>query len=213
MPITLLDIIVLAVMLLSGLLAMIRGFMREILSIAAWGAAALTTVYAFSKLLPTAKTYFNNDTVATVAVIAGVFIGTLIVVSIVTVRISDMILDSRIGALDRTLGFLFGLARGLLIIVVAFQFFIWLVPEKSQPDWVSSAKSKVVLQGTGDWLKSLLPDDPENTILKKFKKPKTDDEQADTAPEPRPQGGTEGGYSKSSRDGLKQLIDGKAAGR
>ena len=213
MPITLLDIIVLAVMLLSGLLAMIRGFMREILSIAAWGAAALTTVYAFSKLLPTAKTYFNNDTVATVAVIAGVFIGTLIVVSIVTVRISDMILDSRIGALDRTLGFLFGLARGLLIIVVAFQFFIWLVPEKSQPDWVSSAKSRVVLQGTGDWLKSLLPDDPENTILKKFKKPKTDDEQADTAPEPRPQGSAEGGYSKSSRDGLKQLIDGKAAGR
>ena len=45
MPITLLDIIVLAVMLLSGLLAMIRGFMREILSIAAWGAAALATVY------------------------------------------------------------------------------------------------------------------------------------------------------------------------
>lgn len=213
MPITLLDIIVLAVMLLSGLLAMIRGFMREILSIAAWGTAALTTVYAFSRLLPTAKTYFNNDTVATVAVIAGVFIGTLIVVSIVTVRISDMVLDSRIGALDRTLGFLFGLARGLLIIVVAFQFFIWLVPEKSQPDWVSAAKSKVVLQGTGDWLKSLLPDDPENTILKKFKKPKTDDEQADTAPEPRPQASTEGGYSKSSRDGMKQLIDGKAAGR
>ena len=43
-------------------------------------------------------------------VVAGVFVGTLIVVSIITVRISDMILDSRIGALDRTLGFLFGLA-------------------------------------------------------------------------------------------------------
>jgi membrane protein required for colicin V production len=215
MPITLLDIIVLAVMLLSGLLAMIRGFMREILSIAAWGAAAVTTLYAFSKLLPTAKTYFNNDTVATVAVIAGVFIGTLIVVSIVTVRLSDMILDSRIGALDRTLGFLFGLARGLLIIVVAFQFFIWLVPEKQQPDWVTGAKSRVVLQGTGDWLKSLLPDDPENTILKKFKKPKTDDEQTDTAPDLRAPATPDNsaGYSKSSRDGLKQLIDGKAAGR
>jgi membrane protein required for colicin V production len=213
MPITLLDIIVLAVMLLSGLLAMIRGFMREILSIAAWGAAAVTTLYAFAKLLPTAKTYFNNDTVATVAVIAGVFIGTLIVVSIITVRISDMVLDSRIGALDRTLGFLFGLARGLLIIVVAFQFFIWLVPEKQQPDWVSSAKSRVVLQGTGDWLKSLLPDDPENTILKKFKKPKTDDEQADTVPEPRAPAPADSGYTKSSREGLKQLIDGKAGGR
>jgi membrane protein required for colicin V production len=214
MPITLLDLIVLGVMLLSGLLAMIRGFMREILSIAAWGAAALTTLYAFNKLLPTAKSYFNNDTVAAVAVVAGVFVGTLIVVSIITVRISDMILDSRIGALDRTLGFLFGLARGLLIIVVAFLFFVWLVPDKQQPDWVRNAKSRVVLQGTGDWLMSLLPDDPENTILKKFKKPKTEEEQTDAAPDTRPGAGSDtGGYAKTTRDGLKQLIDGKAAGR
>ena len=133
MPITILDLVLLAVMLVSGLLAMVRGFMREILSIAAWGAAALVTLYAFGKLLPTAKTYFNNDTVASVVVVAGVFIGTLIVVSIITVRISDMILDSRIGALDRTLGFLFGLARGLLIVVVAFLFFSWLVPDKQRP--------------------------------------------------------------------------------
>ncbi len=123
MPVTILDLVLLAVMLISGLLAMVRGFMREILSIAAWGAAALVTLYAFSKLLPTAKTYFNNDTVASIVVVAGTFIGTLVVVSVITVRISDMILDSRIGALDRTLGFLFGLARGLLIVVVAFLFF------------------------------------------------------------------------------------------
>jgi membrane protein required for colicin V production len=108
MPITILDLVLLGVMLISGLLAMVRGFMREILSIAAWGAAALVTLYAFSKLLPTAKTYFGSDTIAAVVVVAGTFIGTLIVVSVITVRISDMILDSRIGALDRTLGFLFG---------------------------------------------------------------------------------------------------------
>ena len=86
MPITILDLVLLAVMLISGLLAMVRGFMREILSIAAWGTAALVTLYAFGKLLPTAKTYFNNDTVASVVVVAGVFVGTLIVVSIVTVK-------------------------------------------------------------------------------------------------------------------------------
>jgi len=68
MPITILDLALLAVMLVSGLLAMVRGFMREILSIAAWGAAALVTLYAFGKLLPTAKTYFNNDTVASIVV-------------------------------------------------------------------------------------------------------------------------------------------------
>ena len=214
MPVTLLDLILLGVMLISGLLAMVRGFMREILSIAAWGAAAIVTLYSFSKLLPTAKTYFNNDTVASVVVVAGVFIGTLVVVSVITVRISDMILDSRIGALDRTLGFLFGLARGLLIVVVAYQFFIWLVPDKQQPDWVRGAKSRTVLDSTGEWLKSLLPDDPENTILKRFKK-KGDEEQTDAAPEPRTTAtvGNDGGYGRSARDGLKQLIEGKAAGR
>ena len=145
MPITILDLVLLGVMLISGLLALVRGFMREILSIAAWGAAALATLYAYQKLLPTAKAYFNNDTVATAVTVAGVFIGTLIVVSIITTRVSDMILDSRIGALDRTLGFLFGLARGLLIVVVAYQFFIWLVPDKQQPDWVRGAKSRTML--------------------------------------------------------------------
>jgi membrane protein required for colicin V production len=208
--ITLLDIGLLAVMLVSGLLAMVRGFMREVLSIAAWGTAALVTLFAFNKLLPTAKTYFNNDTVASIVVVAGVFIGTLIVVSIITVRISDMILDSRIGALDRTLGFLFGLARGLLIVVVAFLFFTWLVQDKQQPDWVTGAKSRVVLQGTGDWLKSLLPDDPENTILKRFKKNKPDEDPTDAEP-PKPGAGD--GYSKPARDSLKKLIDGKPAGR
>src|SRR6516162_2663116 len=204
MPITVLDLILLGVMLISGLLAMVRGFVREVLSITAWGAAALVTLYSFNKLLPTAKTYFTNDTVAAVVVVAGVFVGTLIIVSVITVRISDMILDSRIGALDRTLGFLFGLARGLLIVVVAFLFFSWLVPEKQRPDWINSAKSRVVLQGTGDWLMSLLPDDPENTILKRFKKNKPEDESADT--DQAPPGAPEG-YSKSARDGLKKQIE------
>jgi membrane protein required for colicin V production len=167
MPITILDLILLAVMLISGLLALVRGFMREILSIAAWGAAALVTLYAFGKLLPTAKTYIQNETIASVAVVAGVFIGTL-------------------------------------ILVVAYQFFIWLVPDKQRPDWVTAAKSRTVLDGTGQWLMSLLPDDPENTILKRFKKNKPDDEQTDAEPvTPAPADG----YSKAARDGLKKQID------
>ena len=190
MPITLLDILLLVVMLVSGLLAMIRGFMREILSIGAWGVAALATLWAYAKVLPLAQGYFSNNTVATVVTVGGVFLLTLLIVSIITVRISDMVLDSRVGALDRTLGFLFGLGRGLVIVVVAFLFFAWLVPERSQPTWVSGAKSKVVLQSTGQWLMSMLPDDPESTILKRLKKPKPEDQDAppDAAPGQRSQG-------------------------
>lgn len=180
MPITLLDIVLIVVMLISGLLAMVRGFMREVLSITAWILAAAATLYSYGKLLPYAKEYFNSDVVAAIAVVGGVFLITLLIVSVLTIRISDMVLDSRVGALDRTLGFLFGLARGLLIVVVAFQFFIWLVPDRSQPEWVRGAKSRVVLAGTGQWLISMLPEDPENTILNKLKKPHpTDTENPD----------------------------------
>ena len=215
MPITLLDFILIGVMLISALLAMIRGFMREVLSIAAWVIAAAATLYAYSRLLPYAKTYFNNDIVAAAVVIGGTFLGTLIVVSVITVKFSDMVLDSRVGALDRTLGFLFGLGRGLIIVVVAFLFFAWLVPPRTQPSWVANAKSKVVLQSTGDWLMSMLPDDPESTILKRLKKPKPDEEEPTT---PGQRSGLDaptepGGYGSSDRAGMQQLIRGKPSGR
>src|SRR5438105_3719970 len=208
MPITILDLVLLAVMLISGLLALVRGCMREILSIAAWGAAAIVTLDSYAKLWPWAKQQIASETIATIALVAGTFIGTLIVVSVITVRISDMILDSRIGALDRTLGFLFGLGRGLLIVVVAFLFFSWLVPDKQRPDWITNAKSRTVLDGTGQWLMSLLPDDPENTILKRFKKNKPEDDQTD-ADQAAPASGD--GYSKPARDSLKKLIEKPAA--
>jgi membrane protein required for colicin V production len=188
MPVTLLDILLLVVMLISGMLAMIRGFLREVLSIVSWVAAALTTLYAYPRVLPIAKQYLTSDLLAAGVAAGGVFVVTLLLVSIITVRISDMVLDSRVGALDRSLGFLFGLGRGLIIVVVAFLFFSWLVPQKSEPDWVANAKSRVVLQGTGQWLMSMLPDDPEGTILKKLKKPALIDQDApDAAANPRPE--------------------------
>jgi len=182
MPITLLDLILLVVMLISALLAMVRGFMREVLSIASWAAAAILTLYAYPKLKPVVLQYFSNDIVASAIAVGGVFLGTLLVVSVITIKISDTILDSRVGALDRTLGFLFGLARGLVIVVVAFLFFAWLVPDRSQPEWVKNAKSRVVLQGTGQWLMSMLPEDPESTILKRLKRNKPEDQEQPESP-------------------------------
>jgi membrane protein required for colicin V production len=158
--------------------------MREVLSTTAWVLAVAATLYSYGKLLPYAKGYFGNDIVATVAVVGGVFLVTLLVVSVVTIRVSDMVLDSRVGALDRTLGFLFGLGRGLIIVVVAFQFFTWLVPDRSQPEWVKSAKSKVVLAGTGQWLMSMLPDDPEG-LYQRYKEKRQDEQGSpDAAPPP-----------------------------
>jgi membrane protein required for colicin V production len=219
MPLTWLDLILLGVMLISGLLAMIRGFMREILSIAGWGAAAVATLLLYPKLLPIAKANIASDMVATAVVIAGVFLVTLLLVSVVTVRISDMILDSRIGALDRTLGFLFGLGRGLIIVVVAFLFFAWLVPPAKQPDGVKNAKSRVVLENTGEWLQGLLPQDMDNYLSQWFKKRPKGGEDQEPPPEapppgqrsdarsPEVTGSVQTGYQRSDRNDMKQLID------
>src|SRR5260370_37586478 len=102
MPITLLDLSLLTVMLVSGLLAMIRGFMREILSIADWAGAAVATLYLYSRLLPYAQQYFNNDLVAAGVVVVVVFDGTLLIVSVLTIRVSEIVVYSRVGALGRT---------------------------------------------------------------------------------------------------------------
>jgi membrane protein required for colicin V production len=220
MPITWLDILLLGVMLISGLLAMIRGFMREILSIASWASAAIVTLLLYGKLLPIAQANIpGGDIVAKGAVIGGVFLVTLLVVSLVTMRISDMILDSRIGALDRTLGFLFGLGRGLIIVVVAFLFFAWLVKPESQPDGVRNAKSLEVLKATGDWLQALLPQDLDTYIRKLSpSRPRGGEPEPQAAPPPdqRSDRGapqvtgsvrTPTGYQRSDRTDMRQLID------
>ena len=217
MPITLLDVLLLVVMLISGLLAMIRGFMREVLSIAAWGIAAAVTLWAFPRVTPLAQTYFSSDTLAKGVSIAVVFLVTLLVVSIVTVRISDMVLDSRVGALDRTLGFLFGLGRGLIIVVVAFLFFAWLVPPTKQPDGVRNAKSLEVLNKTGEWLQALLPQDMDNILSQWFKKrPKGDEDTPDAPPGQRSDSGSPdvtgsvrptAAYPRADRTDMRQLID------
>jgi membrane protein required for colicin V production len=187
LPITPLDAVLIGVMLVSAVLAMIRGFIREVLSIAAWVLAAAAAAYAFFKLVPlvNSSAFFNSEIFTKLAVTGGAFILTLIVVSIITVRFSDMVLDSRIGPLDRTLGFLFGLGRGLLIVAIAFLFFDWLVPPRTQPAWVTGAKSISLLKGTDEWLQSLLPDDWRELLFSKLKSKGKPDEESEPTRAPR----------------------------
>ena len=71
---------------------------------------------------------------------------------------------SQLQSYRRSLGFVFGAVRGLLLCVIAFIFFSWLVPEKTQPEWVKNARMKPLLQATGDQLMAVLPDDPEGFL-------------------------------------------------
>ncbi|GJD45550.1 hypothetical protein AFCDBAGC_3424 [Methylobacterium cerastii] len=172
MPFSVLDLVVLGIVVISALLAAVRGVTREVLAIIAWVAAAAVAWSLYPMLLPTVKQHVTSDTVALVASIAAIFLGTLIVVSIITVKISDVVLDSRIGAIDRSLGFLFGAARGFLICVIGWVFLSWLVQGKV-PTWAAEARTRPMLEKSGDALVAQLPENPEG-FLKQFKKPKVD---------------------------------------
>jgi membrane protein required for colicin V production len=164
MPITILDGIVLGVALFSAVLAMVRGFSREVLSVASWVGAAAAAYFLYPHLLPYASQYTTSGTVAMIGSAAVIFLIALIVISFITMRVADFIIDSRIGALDRTLGFLFGAARGLLLLVVAVAFWNWLVDVRAQPEWVSQSKSKPFLDTMVGRLEAVLPEDIEPQI-------------------------------------------------
>ncbi len=164
MPITIFDGIVIGVTLFSAVLAMVRGFSREVLSIASWVGSVAAAYYLYPLLLPYAKNYTTDDRIAIAASAGIIFLLALIIISFITTRIADFIIDSRIGALDRTLGFLFGAARGILLLVVAVAFWNWLVDVRSQPVWVTQAKSKPFLDTLVARLEAVLPDDIEPQI-------------------------------------------------
>ena len=170
MPFSILDLVVLGIVVISALLAAVRGVTREVLAIVAWVVAAVVAWSLHPMLLPTVKEHVTSDTVALVASIAAIFLGTLIVVSIITVKVSDLVLDSRIGAVDRSLGFLFGAGRGFLICVIGWVFLAWLVQGK-MPEWAAQAKSRPFLEQSGNALVAQLPDNPEG-FLKQLRKPK-----------------------------------------
>jgi membrane protein required for colicin V production len=159
-----LDLGVIVIILVSAFLSMVRGLTREVLAIGSWAAAAAAAFFFYPYVLPYVTPYIHKDIFAQGASAAIVFFATLVVVSIITVRVSDAILDSKIGALDRSLGFLFGAARGFLLAVVAFAIYLWLAGDKMQPEWVKTAKTRPILQQTADSIIKLLPEDATASI-------------------------------------------------
>ena len=163
MPFSVLDLVVIGIVLISALLAAVRGFTREVLAIVAWVVAAAAAWYLHPTALPIAQQYISSNTVALVASIGAIFVITLIIVSIITVQISDLILDSRIGALDRTLGLFFGAARGFLICVIGWAFLGWLLQGK-EPEWATASKTRPAMENTRDNIIAMLPENAEALI-------------------------------------------------
>jgi membrane protein required for colicin V production len=166
MPFAVVDLVVVGLMLISALLATIRGFTREALAIASWVAAAILAYLFYPQLVPLMKQYVSaRDPIAIAASAGAIFLVTLIIAYMITARFSDMILDSRIGALDRTLGFIFGAARGFLIAVVGFGFFQFFAGTNGMNHpLVKEARMMPMLESAYASLKGVLPENLDQVL-------------------------------------------------
>jgi membrane protein required for colicin V production len=152
------DLAVIGVMLISALLAFGRGLVREVLSIGAWVAAALAALWGFPYAKDIARKYISITILADVVTATAIFLVTLIVCAGISHAIARNVRGSTFGALDRSLGLLFGLLRGAVLICFAYLLFTWAVPnEADQPDVIKEASSRPLVARGADILRSLLP--------------------------------------------------------
>lgn len=158
LPVNAADVIVIAVLLISAGLAFFRGLVHEVLAIAAWVGAALATLYLFLPAQEISRRLIAIPLVADIVAGVVVFLLTLIVLTVVSRSISKRVQDSSLGALDRSLGFLFGLLRGAVIVCVAWLVLNWLLPPAEQPQWIREARARPLVEAGAAALRSLAPD-------------------------------------------------------
>jgi membrane protein required for colicin V production len=158
LPVNVFDIGVIAILLVSALLAYARGFVHEVLAIVGWIGAIFATFYGFPYLQPYARQLIPMDLAADLSAGVVIFVFTLVVLSMMTRAISKQVQQSALNALDRALGFLFGLARGALIVVLAYIGLELVMPKEKQPEFVRTARSMQLIEPAAKELVKLLPD-------------------------------------------------------
>lgn len=183
--------------LISAILATARGLTREVLSLATWAGSAAVAAYMYFNHLDFARGYIQEQIVADVATVVVSFILALIVLHLITMRIADFVVDSKIGPLDRTLGFIFGVARGVLIAVVVVIFGEWLLNantpggENRLPSWARESRSLPVLQNLGEQLIAVLPQDLEKQVTDLLRRGTGPEDAAPTDQPPAEEEGTD----------------------
>ena len=155
---TILDYTVAAVLILSTLLSLFRGGVREALGLACWIGATYVAFMFFHQVQPMVMEKLDNELFANVATALGLFLVPLIVFKIIAGIIANAVSDGPLGGLDRILGLAFGLARGALIVLVAWLFAGQLIPADKLPDWVGTSFSKPYLDEGAKLLKEYMPE-------------------------------------------------------
>ena len=159
LPINVTDLAIIIILLLSALLAFLRGFMAEVLSIASWLGALAVAIYGYVYLQPYARDLITfNETIADVAAGVGLFVVSLVVFSILARVLSGSVSIAGLGALDKSLGFIFGLVRGAVLVSIAYMLVIYAVPnEADRPSWLRDARALPLVREGSDFLYGLIP--------------------------------------------------------
>src|ERR1700741_537706 len=155
--ITWLDALVGVVIVASAGYAAWKGLLRETMSIFAWALAAYAALVFGPMLRTPLHELFSPKWLGDFIAYAGVFLIVLVPLSFLSFRFSESIKKSPVGPVDRTLGFVFGIGRGLVLVALPYIAFTMLVPIKEQPSWIKSAATLPLIQKTSDVLLSLVP--------------------------------------------------------
>lgn len=171
---TIVDAGVAVILLMSAILAYSRGFVREVFAILGWVAAAfLAFTFAHQaeplvKQIPVLNKYLDNSCeLSTIASFAVVFAASLLIVSIFIPVFSTMVQRSALSGVDQALGFLFGVARGVLLVAVAFVVYNRLVADQAVPMIDNSRSAKVFASFEGK-LNAQVPSDAPGWIAARY---------------------------------------------
>jgi membrane protein required for colicin V production len=153
------DLVVLAVLALSALLAFMRGLVREVLGLGAWVAAVAAAVWALPRVRPQFARWIGASPWVDPVALGAVFLATLIVLIIISRWISALVRASPMGGLDRTLGLVFGLVRGAALLVFAYYIVGgWIERPAQWPEPVREALAPRAAYVGAYWLWQRLPE-------------------------------------------------------
>jgi len=174
---TVVDGVVAVVILMSALLAFSRGLIREVMSILGWVVAAVAAftfapqVEPMVREIPILKDLIGGSCeLSILAAFAAVFAVALIIVSIFTPLFSGMVANSALGPMDQGLGFLFGVARGVLLVAVALIVYDIAIGGGEGFAQVEDSKSKVVLADFQSALEAQIPEDAPGWVATQYEK-------------------------------------------
>ncbi|CAA7611591.1 putative membrane protein required for colicin V production [Magnetospirillum sp. LM-5] len=156
LPVTAVDIVVAVVLLGSAGFAFMRGFVHEVLAITAWVGAAFAALYGFAHVQPLFRAQIGSALVADIAAGATLFLVTLLILSVVTKMVADRVRRSALNSVDSSLGFVFGLVRGAVLVSLAYMGMVMVTEEP--PDWLARAKTQPWLERGSDLLRGLAPE-------------------------------------------------------